>query len=91
MQFLQLNLTPEQEARLGEIARRRRPRADSVINALRPTVQHMETEMMQEMLCALTPKQQEAWLANMRSNGWDPNVVAERYRPVQTHSCPTSK
>jgi hypothetical protein len=86
-QFLRLHLTPQQESVLTDIARRRRPRADSVLRALRPTVQHMETDMMQEMLCALTPAQQADWLAYMQANHWDPDVVAERYKLVRTHTC----
>lgn len=87
-QFVRLHLTPHQDSVLSAIALRRRPRADSVIRALRPTVQHMETEMMQEMLCALTPAQQAEWLAYMQQNRWDPDVVAERYKLVETHTCP---
>jgi hypothetical protein len=90
-QFLRLHLTPQQESVLTDIARRRRPRADSVIRALQPTVQHMETEMMQEMLCALTPAQQADWLAYMQANHWNPDVVAERYKPVRTHTCLSTK
>lgn len=92
-QFLRLHLTPEQATRLAEIAKRRRPQADSVnavFRRLQPTVQHMETEMMQEMLCALTPPQQQDWLAYMQTNHWEPKVVAERYRLVETHTCPAS-
>ena len=89
-QFLRLHLMPQQESVLTDIAKRRRPRADSVMRALRPTVQHMETEMMQEMLCALTPPQQADWLAYMQTNHWDPDVVAERYKLVRTHTCPTT-
>jgi hypothetical protein len=87
-QFVRLHLTAHQDSVLSAIALRRRPRADSVIRALRPTVQHMETEMMQEMLCALTPAQQAEWLAYMQQNRWDPDVVAERYKLVETHTCP---
>lgn len=87
-QFVRLHLTPHQDSVLSAIARRRRPRADSVMQALRPTVQHLETEMMQEMLCALTPAQQADWLAYMQANRWNPDVVAERYKLVQTHTCP---
>src|SRR5882672_9909524 len=90
-QFLRLHLTSAQANQLAEIARRRRPRSDSinaVVRTLQPTVQHLETEMMQEMLCALTPPQQEEWLASMQANGWNPEVVAERYRLVRTHTCP---
>jgi hypothetical protein len=87
-QFLRLHLTPQQESVLTDIARRRRPRADSVLRALRPTVSHMETEMMQEMLCALTPTQQADWLADMQRNRWNPDLVAERYSLVRTHTCP---
>jgi len=90
-QFLRLHLTPQQESVLTDIARRRRPRADSVIRALQPTVQHLETEMMQEMLCALTPAQQADWLAYMQANRWNPDVVAERYNLVRTHTCPSTK
>jgi hypothetical protein len=90
-QFLRLHLTAQQESVLTDIARRRRPRADSVLRALRPTVQHMETEMMQEMLCALTPAQQADWLAYMQANHWDPDVVAERYKLVRTHTCASTQ
>jgi hypothetical protein len=92
-QFLRLHLTSEQATRLAEIAKRRRPQADSVnavVRRLQPTVQHMETEMMQEMLCAITPAQQADWLAYMQANGWEPRVVAERYRLVETHTCPAN-
>jgi hypothetical protein len=89
-QFVRLHLTPQQESVLTDIARRRRPRADSILRALRPTVSHMETEMMQEMLCALTPAQQTDWLAYMQRNSsnWSPDLVAERYKLVATHACP---
>jgi hypothetical protein len=90
-QFLRLHLTSEQAMQLAEIAQRRRPRSDSinaVVKRLQPTVQRLETEMMQEMLCALSPSQQADWLEYMKTNGWNPNVVAERYRLVQTHTCP---
>jgi Spy/CpxP family protein refolding chaperone len=89
-QFTRLHLTPHQDSVLSAIARRRRPRADSVMQALRPTVQHLETEMMQEMLCALTPAQQADWLAYMQANRWNPDVVAERYKLVETHTCPST-
>ena len=87
-QFLELDLTPEQEARLTEIAHRQRPRSDSVMQALRPVARRLETEMMQEMLCALTPPQQAKWFTMMQERQFDPGVVAERYRPVRTHTCP---
>ncbi len=90
-QFAGLGLTPAQIDRLAAIAQRRRPASDSVnavVRALLPTVQHMETEMMQEMLCALTPAQQAAWLAHVQAGEFPPTVVAERYRLVRTHSCP---
>jgi hypothetical protein len=45
--------------------------------------------MMQEMLCALTPAQQGHWLAYMDTAQFDPEVVAERYRPIKTHTCAT--
>jgi hypothetical protein len=51
----------------------------------------METEMMQEMLCALTPAQQADWLAYMQANHWDPDVVAERYKLVRTHTCASTQ
>jgi len=89
-QFTRLHLTPHQDSVLSAIARRRRPRADSVMQALRPTVQHLETEMMQEMLCALTPAQQTDWLAYMQADHWNPDVVAERYKLVQNHTCPAT-
>ena len=88
-QFAGLGLSPAQIDRLAAIAKRRRPQSDSVnavLRALRPTVQHMETEMMQEMVCALSPAQQSAWLA--RVTGMDSDVVAERYRLARTHTCP---
>lgn len=87
-QFFELDLTPDQEARLAEIAHRQRPRSDSVMRALRPVARRLETEMMQEMLCTLTPPQQAKWLAMMQERKFDPDVVAERYRPVRTHTCP---
>ena len=82
-----LSLTPAQESALAAIAKRRRPRADSILRALRPVARSMETEMMQEMLCALTPAQQAHWLAYMDTAQFDPGVVAERYRPIKTHTC----
>ena len=85
--MLQLQLTPEQQATLTEIAKRRRPRADSVMRALRPVVGGLETQMMQEMLCALSPAQQSHWLALMDTMKFSPEVVAERYRPVREHTC----
>ena len=92
-QFLRLHLTAQQDSVLTDIARRRRPRADSVMRALRPTVSHMETEMMQEMLCALTPAQQADWLSYMEAHRetWNPDIIAERYKLVRTHTCPTSQ
>ena len=90
-QFAGLGLSPAQIDRLAAIAQRRRPQSDSVnavLRAIRPTVQRMETEMMQEMVCALTPAQQSAWFAHVQSGGMDPQVVAERYRLARTHTCP---
>ena len=84
-----LNLTPAQESALTAIAKRRRPRADSILRALRPVTRSLETEMMQEMLCALSPAQQTHWLAYMDTAQFDPEVVAERYRPIKTHTCAT--
>lgn len=85
--MLRLDLTPQQQGQLTEIARRRRPQADSVIRALQPLARNMETQMMQEMLCALTPPQQAHWLAYMDTAKFDTAVVAERYRPVRAHTC----
>ena len=91
-QFAGLGLSSAQIDRLAAIAKRRRPQSDSVnavLRALRPTVQHMETEMMQEMVCALSPAQQSAWLTRV-SAGMAADVVAERYRLARTHTCPAA-
>jgi hypothetical protein len=85
--MLRLDLTPEQQAKLTSIARRRRPQAESVLKTLQPLARNMETQMMQEMLCALTPAQQAHWLAFMDTAKFDTSVVAERYRPVRTNTC----
>jgi len=87
--MLHLGLTPQQESTLTSIARRRRPQADSIMEALRPVARNLETTMMQEMLCALTPAQQAHWRAYMDTLGFDPAIANERYRPAQTHACNT--
>lgn len=85
--FVRLGLTAQQESTLSAIARRRRPAAESLMAKLRPAVSNIETEMMQEMLCALEPAQQAHWIAYMDSVQFDPAVAAERYRPVRTGTC----
>jgi hypothetical protein len=87
MPFVRLGLTAQQESTLSAIARRRRPAAESLMAKLRPAVSNIETEMMQEMLCALTPVQQAHWIAYMDSARFDPAIAAERYRPVRTGTC----
>jgi hypothetical protein len=85
--FVRLGLTAQQESVLAAISRRRRPRADSIVQSLRPVASKLETQMMQEMLCALTLAQQAHWLAYMDTVKFDPVVVAERYAPIRTHTC----
>src|SRR5262245_11326107 len=54
-----LQLTPEEERRLHEIARRWRPQAAKAVEGIRANISELENNMFAEMLCALSKEKQD--------------------------------
>jgi hypothetical protein len=82
-----LGLTGDERARLHAIARRWRPRADSEWTEVRRHVSEMENGMFAEMLCALTPRQQEQYLKMLTDQHYDTTIVAKRFAIVRANRC----
>jgi hypothetical protein len=82
-----LGLTTDERAHLHAIARRWRPRADSEWNEVRRSVADMENGMFAEMLCALTPQQQQQYLDMTRREQYDTTLVNKRFAIVRANGC----
>lgn len=82
-----LGLTDGERTRLHAIARRWRPRADSEFNEVRHRVSEMENGMFAEMLCALTPEQQQKYLEMTQTEHYDTATVNKRFAIVRANRC----
>jgi hypothetical protein len=82
-----LNLTGDERTRLHAIARRWRPRADSEFSEVRRHVSDMENGMFAEMLCALTPDQQQQYLEMTWTQRYDTTTVNKRFAIVRANRC----
>jgi hypothetical protein len=82
-----LGLTGDERARLHAIARRWRPRADSEWTEVRRHVSEMENGMFAEMLCALTPEQQEKYQQMLTGQQYDTTIVNKRFAIVRANRC----
>jgi hypothetical protein len=82
-----LGLTGDERSRLHAIARRWRPRADTEWIEVRRHVSEMENGMFAEMLCALTPQQQEKYLKMLTDQRYDTTIVNKRFAIVRANRC----
>lgn len=82
-----LQLTPTEEARLHEIARRWRPQAARAMEGIRANVSDLENNMFAEMLCVLSKEQQERYLAQLQENGADNVIIDKRFSLVRSNQC----
>ena len=82
-----LQLSPDEERRLHEIARRWRPRAAEAVNQMRTTVSDLENDMFAEMLCVISREKQERYLAQLQENGAPPSMIDKRFRLVRANQC----
>lgn len=87
-----LGLSEDETRRLHAIARRWRPRASQLIEALRDSVGGFENGMFAEMLCVITTEQRERYLVELRqqTNGADTTLIDRRFRLVRSKQCPDS-
>jgi len=83
-----LSLSPEEERRLHEIARRWRPQAGQALEQMRANVSELENNMFAEMLCAISKEKQERYLAQLQENGAGAILIDKRFRLVRAHQCP---
>jgi len=84
----QLQLTPDEQRSLREIARRWRPRAAEALAAVRQNVSDFENSMFAEMLCVLPKEKQERYLAQLQENGAGLDLIERRFRLVRSNQCP---
>lgn len=82
-----LQLTPTEEAKLHEIARRWRPQAQRTMESIRANVSDLENNMFAEMLCVLTKEQQERYLAQLQENNANNVMIDKRFSLVRSNQC----
>jgi len=82
-----LQLTPDETARLHEIARRWRPQASRAMDSIRANISELENGMFAEMLCVLPKEKQERYLAQLQENGAPNQMIEKRFRLVRSNQC----
>jgi hypothetical protein len=82
-----LQLTPQEEARLHEIARRWRPQAARAMEGIRANISELENNMFAEMLCVISRDKQERYLAQLQENGGDRVLIDKRFALVRSNRC----
>lgn len=87
--LIQLGLTPDQEARLHDIARRWRPRAATELSEMRERVGELENGMFADMLCVITPAQQDRYLAVLQGSHAPQALIDKRFANVRAKTCPS--
>ena len=88
--LIQLGLTPDQEARLHDIARRWRPRAATELSEMRERVSELENGMFADMLCVITPGQQDRYLALLQESHAPQALIDKRFANVRAKTCPST-
>jgi len=84
----QLNLTPDQEARIRAVSARWQPHADSILAVMLPRVREIEHGMFQEMMCVLTPAQDSAYMAWRTRLSLNEAEGKEQMSRVTAGTCP---
>jgi hypothetical protein len=87
--LIQLGLTPDQETRLHDIARRWRPRAATQLSEVRERVSELENGMFADMLCVITPPQQDRYLALLQESHAPQSLIDKRFANVRAKTCPS--
>ena len=82
-----LQLSPQEEARLHEIARRWRPQAAQAMEGIRANISELENSMFAEMLCVISKDKQERYLAQLQENGGDRVLIDKRFALVRSNRC----
>lgn len=82
-----LALSPDEERRLHEIARRWRPQAARTIEGIRANVAELENNMFAEMLCVLPKEKQDRYLAQLQEGGGDRLLIDKRFALVRSNRC----
>jgi hypothetical protein len=82
-----LQLSPEEEARLHEIARRWRPQAAQAMEGIRANISDLENNMFAEMLCVISRDKQERYLAQLQENGANRVLIDKRFALVRSNRC----
>jgi hypothetical protein len=82
-----LQLSPQEEARLHEIARRWRPQAARAMESIRANISDLENNMFAEMLCVISKDKQERYLAQLQENGADRVLIDKRFALVRSDRC----
>lgn len=84
-----LNLTPDEESRLHEIAARWRPQAGVLLDEMRRQVAGQENRMFAEMLCVLTVEQRARYLHSLQEDHYDSAIIDARFSLVRANQCGT--
>lgn len=84
-----LQLSPDEERRLHEIARRWRPQAARAMEGIRANVSELENNMFAEMLCVLSKDKQDRYLAQLEENGGNKTLIDKRFSLVRSNQCET--
>ena len=82
-----LQLSPQEEARLHEIARRWRPQAARAMESIRANISDLENNMFAEMLCVISRDKQERYLAQLQENGANRVMIDKRFALVRSNRC----
>jgi len=82
-----LQPSPDEEARLHEIARRWRPQAARAMEGIRANVSELENSMFAEMLCVISKDKQDRYLAQLEENGADRVLIDKRFALVRSNRC----
>jgi hypothetical protein len=82
-----LQPSPQEEARLHEIARRWRPQAAQAMEGIRANISELENNMFAEMLCVISRDKQERYLAQLQENGANRVLIAKRFALVRSNRC----
>ena len=83
----QLGLTDTETTQLRAIARHWRPESAVALDEFRKRVNDMENGMFAEMLCVLAPDQRDRYLAQLRGDHYDEQIIAKRFELVRSNRC----
>jgi hypothetical protein len=84
----QLGLADSETVKLRVIARRWRSQTLGALGDFRKQVNDIENNMFAEMLCVLPQDKRDRYVAQLRTQHYDEQVIAKRTGLIRSGSCP---